>query len=228
MYRAVILFEELGDLRFISHLELLRIMERTFRRAELPLKFSQGFNPHPKIAFAYPLSVGVSSSYELMDVELTEKIEPSLLKQSLERNMPPGLVVKAVKYTESKESLMSLVQFAEYTISFTLTTPISQEAFQRALDSEAWLYQKMTKKKKFVEQNIRPMILNLELTFEEGRHTLAMKIHHSSESSVKADTVFKTLMTKLGVEETPSRVRIHRKSLIGAVKSVDHELFQCI
>lgn len=228
MYRVVFLFEELGDLRFVSHLDLVSIIERTCRRADLPLKFSQGFNPHPKIAFAYPLSVGVSSNYELMDIDLEEMIEIPLLIKLLNDKLPPGLRILNAKVTDSKDSLMSLVRFAEYELSFTLSEPITQEAFQKALDAELWLHQKINKKKKYIEQNIRPMIIALALTTEGNRHTLKMKIHHSSETSVKPETVYKTLLKKLGIEEEPSRVRIHRLSLIGMHKSGEKDLFNCL
>ncbi len=228
MYRVVMVFEEQGDLKFISHLDLLSLFERAIRRADLPLKFSQGFNPHPKITFAYPLSVGVSSNYELMEIELVEMIEMPLLIKVLNDKLPPGIKILNAKLTECKDSLMSLVRMAEYQLDFSLSRVISPEEFQKAMDAELWLYSKTTKKKKFIEQNIRPMIMALELTSDRTRHTLKMKIHHSSESSVKPETVFKLLLKKIGIEEEPTRIRIHRLNLIGTKKAEEMDLFSCL
>jgi len=68
--KLLIKYTKEDRLKFISHLELIRVIERALRRGNIPLKFSEGFNPHPKISFAAPLSVGVSSQGEYMTVEV--------------------------------------------------------------------------------------------------------------------------------------------------------------
>lgn len=228
MSRLIFQFEEVGELKFISHLELLRLMERAFRRAELPLKFSQGFNPHPKLAFAYPLSVGVSSVCELMDVELVEKLDAPFVMDIVNRVLPPGIHITKAKYTESKESLMGLVRLAEYEVLFNLSAPFREEAFEAALASDCWIHQKQNKKKQYVEHNIRPQILELKHDQLDGKERLRMKIHHSSDSSLKPDVVLSALLKKMGIEEVASGVRIHRLSLIGIKGLVEKPLFDCL
>ncbi len=81
----------------------MRVMERTFRRLELPLKFTQGFNPHPKISYAAPLSVGVSSDSEYVDVELVEKVNIDQVIADSAKELPNGLKFLDGKYVETKK-----------------------------------------------------------------------------------------------------------------------------
>ena len=88
-------FEKTGRAVYISHLDLMHTMQRAFNRAGLPLKYSEGFNPHPQIAIALPLSVGTASLCEIMDFKLKEEELPALesLPARLTAAMPEGIVV---------------------------------------------------------------------------------------------------------------------------------------
>jgi len=84
-------FHKVGELRFLSHLELMRALQRALRRAGLPLAYTQGFNPQPKVSVAQALAVGVEGLRELGEVELTSRVEPSDLLARWNRQLPPGL-----------------------------------------------------------------------------------------------------------------------------------------
>lgn len=94
MDKLRILFEKTGRAVYISHLDLMQTMQRAFSRAALPLKYSEGFNPHPQIAIALPLSVGMESLCELMDFRLDCETELSELPERLTAVLPEGIVVK--------------------------------------------------------------------------------------------------------------------------------------
>ncbi len=81
--------------KFISHLDWTRTIERALRRAKLPVAYTAGFNPRPRLAFSPPLSVGNTSEVELVAVELTEAVDPGLLAERLGAALPPGITVKA-------------------------------------------------------------------------------------------------------------------------------------
>ena len=91
-------FKKEGLARFISHLDLMRTFERAFRRAELPIAFSQGFNPRPKMTFASALSVGISSSSEYLDVEFSEDVSASDVALTLNPALLDGIKVTDVKW----------------------------------------------------------------------------------------------------------------------------------
>ena len=86
-------FEKTGRAVYISHLDLMHTMQRAFNRAGLPLKYSEGFNPHPQIAIALPLSVGTGSLCEIMDFKLKEETDLAALPERLTAVMPEGIRV---------------------------------------------------------------------------------------------------------------------------------------
>ena len=99
-------FAKKGRAVYISHLDLMRTMQRVFLRAGLSLKYSEGFNPHPVISILLPLGVGTSSECELMDFQLTEDADLSAMPELLNRAMPEGITALEVK--EAKEKVKDL------------------------------------------------------------------------------------------------------------------------
>ena len=101
-------FEKTGRAVYISHLDLMRTLQRAFNRAGLPLKYSEGFNPHPQIAIALPLSVGTASLCEIMDFKLKgeENPDPAALPERLNAVMPEGIrVLEAYPFTRKVSEL---------------------------------------------------------------------------------------------------------------------------
>jgi radical SAM-linked protein len=94
--RYRIQYSKRGTARYISHLDLVRTLERAFRRAGLPIAFSEGFNPHPRFSFAAPLPVGVEGLAEVLEVEMQEPIDHQQLAERLNGVLPQGLVVLEV------------------------------------------------------------------------------------------------------------------------------------
>jgi radical SAM-linked protein len=84
-------FSKHGDLRLVSHLDLMRCLERMLRRARIPVATSHGFNPRPRMTFALALGVGIEGRREVVDLELAEPMDPSSLLQALAAVAPPGL-----------------------------------------------------------------------------------------------------------------------------------------
>ena len=105
------------ELRFISHLDTLRIFQRAVRRAGLPINFSSGFTPHLKISFGPPLPVGYISKAEFADFGLNEEISCQEFQERLQKELPPGLSIKEVLYlSPSSPSIFSSVREIHYTI----------------------------------------------------------------------------------------------------------------
>ena len=93
-----------GGLRYISHLDFVRTMTKALMRSRLPLWFTLGFNPIPKITFAAPLSVFMDSDCELMDVRMNTPVAPEVAKEALSAVLPPNLVVLEVYEPKNKLS----------------------------------------------------------------------------------------------------------------------------
>ncbi len=117
-YRLRITFSKLEMLRFIGHLDLAKTWERVLRRAELPLVYSQGFNPQPKIQLASALSLGISSDCELLDIWLREPLSAEDLAARLNAVSPDGLVTTTVMEVPLKApALQTLLAGAHYRIT---------------------------------------------------------------------------------------------------------------
>lgn len=103
--------------KYIGHLDLARLWERALRRAGVPLAYSAGYTPHPRLFFAAPLPVGVTSECELMDVVLERATPPPALAQAINRALPAGLqVLDAWEVPLEMPSLQAQVRFAEYRV----------------------------------------------------------------------------------------------------------------
>ena len=96
MSRMWLRYEKGEEAKYISHLDFLRAMTRTLKRAEIPVSYSQGFNPHQKLSFALPLPLGTTSICELMELETDMEIAPEELVERLNKNVPFG-----IKFLES-------------------------------------------------------------------------------------------------------------------------------
>lgn len=115
--KKILVFRKFGRLRFVGHLDLMRVFQRALRRAGIPLVYSQGFNPHPLMSFASPLPLGVTGEREIMEIELEEDKEDSVILESLNRELPPGLTILSCRTgCGSKGAAMARVQAAEYEI----------------------------------------------------------------------------------------------------------------
>jgi radical SAM-linked protein len=95
--RVRIVFGKQDDLRWVGHRDLMRLMERMFRRAELPLGKSEGFHPKPRMTFPLPLAVGLTGREEIMEFELSEALAAEEIRNRLEPQLPPGLSLGAVE-----------------------------------------------------------------------------------------------------------------------------------
>ncbi len=94
MYKVHFSFSKKGLMRYISHLDLMRLFTRAMRRAELPLKMSEGFSPHPKLSLKRALKLGVESEHEEASIVLRFPVEPADFKDRLQKKLPEGIEVK--------------------------------------------------------------------------------------------------------------------------------------
>lgn len=215
MYKLRIKYHKEHHLRFVAHLEMVRLMERVFRRMHLPLRYTEGFNPHPRISFASPLSVGVESVAELLDVELTRKMPvEEVLSRSLEA-LPKGLCFETAKYVEDKRSLMSLVAWAEYQVHVDCFIEAwrMRELIGQVMAMESLMAVKKGGKSDGKTVDIRPQIAEIELLDSPEGATLRMILANGSGGSLKPELLVEMLA---GLAETDITVeRVVRTNLYG-------------
>jgi radical SAM-linked protein len=154
------------ELKYISHLDIMKLFERALRRANIPIAYSQGFNPHPVMVFGLPLSVGVTSEAEYADFEFESKIDPLKFMENLNRELPAGISVSAAKEKQTKDNIMASIVQASYHILVSslqgLTIHELNELVEKLMGKSEVIVEKEGKRGvKFV--NIRPMIFKVHV-----------------------------------------------------------------
>jgi len=91
MYTVDFVFSKKGDMKFISHLDLMRLLTRALRRADIPVRITQGFNPHPKLSLPRALKLGAESDHEEARIALRWPLEPKEFLDKLNRVLPQGI-----------------------------------------------------------------------------------------------------------------------------------------
>ena len=207
--RMLIRFGKNPRLRFISHLDLQRFLHMALNRTGLPIKYSEGFNPHPVMAFGSALALGWTSEYELLDVRLSAPMGRKRCEEALRFALPEDLPVLEVKLLEDRApSIMSMVYASDYLIRLNgETAQAVQDAAEAFMAEECVMAVKKTKSGE-KEINIRPLALSVE-PVEEG---LRARLMLTEKDALKADLLVKTLAERAGVE--PPQVRIHRTCLL--------------
>jgi len=158
--RLRITFTKQGTLRYTGHLDLHKILERSIRRAKLPLTYSQGYHPQPKINLAAALPLGFSSRAEVMDIWLNEDVDDAV--SALQTHVPPGLtILQAETVDERMPSLQSQVVAAEYEAEITEAGYGSSLTERVASVMETESIPRVRRKK---EYDLRPLIEKLTLT----------------------------------------------------------------
>ncbi len=171
--------EKLDSMMFLSHLELMKTMERCFKAAGIKMAHSQGFNPRPQMSFALPLAVGVEAKKMILEVELDqEEVDFSSLA------LPRGLRIVDYKRSEKGPSLMSRVARAEYLIQGDLDKLARLEA------DEPLAYQKKNKRSRIKKREARDYILSSSKE-EEGYRFL---LRAGSEANIKPTDLLEALL----------------------------------
>ena len=199
------------EIKFISHLDIIRLWERTLRRAQIPLAYSEGFSPHPRISLAAPLPVGVTSEAELMDIFVTKWVSPHWFTNATSPQLPPGVEILGVyQIAPTMPSLQSQIRYAEYRVEVeTEKGPKDIEsALSTLLSAEhlPWHHQRDTGRRSY---DLRALIDDLWLV--DYRHpcgTIGMKLRCDSRGSGRPEQV----ALALGFTGYPQS--IHRTKLI--------------
>ena len=157
-------YEKTENVKYVSHLDFVRMFGRALRRAHLPIAYSEGFNPHPLLGFALPLSVGYTSECEILEIALTEELSTDEIKERFNRVLPDG--VKILSVHEGKSNMKKL-DIALYQV-FPEKTPAGIVEF---LAMDKILIEKKTKSG-IKETDIRPDIKDIKEYCNEQVDTL--------------------------------------------------------
>jgi radical SAM-linked protein len=202
--RLRIAFAKTEAMRFTSHLDLHRTWERTLRRAGIPLAYSQGFNPHPRINLACALPLGFTSQAELVDIWLETDQPLDAFQAALERAAPPGIRIQEVQAIDERlPALQTQVEACEYLASLPQLPEDLPGRVQALLESPQLLRNWRGK-----PYDLRPLIHALLLEPGEAGPRLRMTLSTRDGATGRPDEV----LSALGVE--PATARVHRTRTI--------------
>lgn len=185
-------FKKTGRLQYISHLDLVRTMNKIIVRAGLPLWYTEGFNPKPKMVFAAPLSIGTESLTEYMDLRLTERIaeEEALLR--LNRNMTEEMQALEAYYPENK---LTDLKWLSYTMRIKTVGGSEELAKQceASLLSDSVYVEKKTKSGELVSTDIRPLIKSASVAFDGEEIVINCVLSADASAFLNPEYVIKAL-----------------------------------
>ena len=200
-------FEKTGRAVYISHLDLMHTMQRAFSRAGYSLKYSEGFNPHPQISIALPLSVGTGSLCELMDFRLKEEPELAALPEKLTTVMPEGIRVLEVYEPERKTALLKWLAVEGFFAYDTRNAAEMTEKLAAFFSREALVITKKTKRG-VGESDIRPGIRGVSFAPGEGGVTVRALVS-AQEPTINPELLAEALR-QLAPEIAPDFARFTR------------------
>ena len=211
MQRLRIRFCRGQEVKFISHLDILRLWQRALHRAEITVAYSEGFSPHPRISLAAPLPTGVTGQGELMDTLCTKWVSPHFFAATVSQQLPPGIeILQVYQVALTMPSLQSQVRYAEYRVE--VETEKGQKDIESALTELLsmkhlpWQHQRDTGTRNY---DLRALIDDLWLIDWHSKYcTLGMRLHCGNSGSGRPEQV----TTALGFTHHPQL--IHRTKLI--------------
>ncbi len=199
MQRLMFVFARCQDLKYLSHLEIMRLLQRAMRRAELPVACSRGFNPQPRLSIAAPLPVGVEAEHEPAEIYLESSVLPHEFVQRMNAQLPQGFSIEdAVEISLESPPLMQTVEAALYlALPPPVAFSISAESLQREVEeirSREELMISRKGKKGTKQINIRPYIYELEITsINEEKTMLRMFLKTGPQGGVRPREVLQVL-----------------------------------
>lgn len=219
MNQYVIKFSKQGFICYTSHLDMLRLFKRAFKKAGIRLSYSQGFNPHPKMGFAQPLSLGYSSVAEYLEFETEEAYEPDQLKTAIEEQMPQGVMIFSCQETgDQKKSMAARTKAAEYLIGIPVGKALRkapEKLCQEFLaENEIMVPKKQKKSKAFKDVNIRDKIQSLNVVAEGDNLIFTALLDSGSESNLSPELLITALTKFMGIDTQRAEMSVMRAKLI--------------
>ena len=201
--------------KFIGHLDVLRVFQRAIRRAGLPVAYSNGFNPHQLLSFASPLTLGMKSVGEYAEVEMKQAVDPKEIVEKLNKTMPEDMeILKAVLLPQQTKNAMASVEGALYEVTFF--DEVKKEELKKILFD----YEKQTSivilkktKRGLKETDIHPDIWKIELDETKEKAVLRLFLAAGSKQNLKPDLVAQSICRFMNIEYKPFSMQYKRLEL---------------
>ncbi|MCY6371866.1 TIGR03936 family radical SAM-associated protein [Clostridium ganghwense] len=217
--RYLIKYTKEDNIKYVSHLELMRTIQRMIRRSELPVEYSKGFNPHIILSIAQPLSVGVYSKGEYMDLIFSKESDPNYIKEQLNMNSPMGIkIVDVIKVREKigdkkAPQAMAAIEAAEYNMKLKCIYPQNiEKELKELMTHEEWNTIKRSKKGS-KEVNIKPLIKKFNYKVNESILEINTLVTCGSKGNLSAQLLGEYIKEKIQGIDKEAFIHIERQDM---------------
>lgn len=212
--KLIAAYQKGNEIAMISHLDIQRTLQRAFRRAGIPLLYSNGFNPHPQFSFATAAATGMSSECEWFEVQLSEDMAPEEFVRRANEVMPQGMRVSgAFAAPENYGSLSAKLRAAEYRVELQFVEPVSREKLAETLEAMLTgeiIIQKRTKGG-IRPVDMRPYILRVSVGQVEGDQAALLVLGKlQADGGLRVDAFIDALLERL---DAHAAYEIHRTNM---------------
>lgn len=194
-------FSKIGRLKYISHLDINRAMARALKRAEIPLWYTEGFNPHPYMSFSLPLSLGVESLCESVDLRIVGEISNKEIKDRLNKVLPEDLKIIDV-YDDFRDN--SEIAYSDYVYKFEFKdNDLALEKIKKVLSSDEILALKKGKKGRkriMKETNIKSFIDKYSISVRGDVIVLNIRLLAGVEKNLNPSLLFDTIIRLIDMD----------------------------
>lgn len=216
-------FRKWGSMKFIGHLDMMRYFQKAIRRADIDIRYSEGYSAHQIMSFAAPLGVGITSDGEYFDIDVNSTEDSKKSIDALNAQMVDGVEVTGyVRLPDNAKTAMSLVAAADYSLSFKdgYDSPYTTEEWRKIikeqfLEKDTFVVLKKTKKSER-EVNIKPLVYRFDVSEADGKPVFTMQVSTGSTDNIKPEFVLESIYKNCGLEYEPLAIQIHRQDVYAA------------
>ncbi len=202
-------FEKTNKMKYVGHLDLLKIFQRAIRRAKLPIHYSAGFNPHQETIFAMPLTLGMSTYCDIIDIRLTEDIDVDYIKEGINKELPLGFeIVDVRRLSDDTKNCAKELEASDYIINSNIDILNLARAIDIIYSTEECLIEKKSKNSTKVV-NIKEDILDMKL----GECGLIATISTGSKKHLKPELLYEYICRVIDVEYKPCELKVTRTAM---------------
>lgn len=219
-------FRKWGVMKFIGHLDMMRYFQKAVRRANIDIRYSEGFSPHQIMSFAAPLGVGITSDGEYFDIEVHSTASSKESIAALNQTMVDGVEVTSyVKLPDNSKTAMSIVAAADYRLSYKegYESPYSVQEWKEILTREfynqpSFLITKKTKKSER-KVDLKPLVYAFSVEEHDGEPSFFLKVSTGSIDNIKPELVLSSVYEKMGISYNENAIQIHRMEVFARDES---------
>ena len=213
--RFLIKWTKEGDMRYISHLDIMRLFQRALKRKGIRLKYSEGYSPHPKMSIAQPLSLGYTSRGEYLEFETQEEWDPEEIRLRLDSAMPEGIRMISCSVLQKTKKAGALIIRGDYRVGIRMEDP---EGYDKLRDAARWFMdqpsvtvEKVQKKSgKVKEIDIREKVKSLEILDEKDYIVMELKVDTGSASNLNPEVLLQKLRERTDLSGASMEVHTER------------------